>query len=199
MGKSNKAPEYANSTIDTGLYGTVTTNQNGTTYNPTDFQTSLINSVESTVPNNFNNYFNGGYDNQNFQNFLNTQQNAQANAYNNSVYNQLADRGLMRNAGLAKTQNSFANVLSNQNADTFSNWRSNQLNQMSNLMNVYGVPYSMIGDQIGSSQKMSQALTNYNTKQYNSQKQKDKSENEQNANSSNSIANMALEMMKYRK
>lgn len=163
MGKSSKAPDYANSTIDTGLYGTVTTNGRGTTYNPTDFQTSLINSVENAVPNSFNNYFNGGYDNQNFQNYLNTQQNQQANAYDNAVYSQLANRGLMRNAGLAKTHDSFANVMNNQTADAFSNWRTNQLNQMSNLMNVYGVPYGMIQDQLKSSQDMSKSVSDYNS------------------------------------
>lgn len=194
MGKSSKAPDYANSTIDTGLYGTVTTNGRGTTYNPTDFQTSLINSVENAVPNNFNNYFNGGYDNQNFQNYLNTQQNQQANAYDNAVYSQLANRGLMRNAGLAKTHDSFANVMNNQTADSFSNWRTNQLNQMSNLMNVYGVPYGMIQDQLKSSQDMSKALTDYSVKQYNLQKKRQESENAQNANSMNSLAQTAASL-----
>lgn len=194
MGKSSKAPDYANSTIDTGLYGTVTTNGSGTTYNPTNFQTSLINSVENAVPNNFNNYFNGGYDNQNFQNYLNTQQNQQANAYDNAVYSQLANRGLMRNAGLAKTHDSFANVMNNQTADAFSNWRTNQLNQMSNLMNVYGVPYGMIQNQLKSSQDMSKALTDYSVKQYNLQKKRQESENAQNANSMNSLAQTAASL-----
>lgn len=194
MGKSSKAPDYANSTIDTGLYGTVTTNGSGTTYNPTNFQTSLINSVENAVPNNFNNYFNGGYDNQNFQNYLNTQQNQQANAYDNAVYSQLANRGLMRNAGLAKTHDSFANVMNNQTADAFSNWRTNQLNQMSNLMNVYGVPYGMIQDQLKTSQDMSKDLTDYSVKQYNLQKKRQESENAQNANSMNSLAQTAASL-----
>lgn len=194
MGKSSKAPDYAHSTIDTGLYGTVTTNGRGTTYNPTDFQTSLINSVENAVPNSFNNYFNGGYDNQNFQNYLNTQQNQQANAYDNAVYSQLANRGLMRNAGLAKTHDSFANVMNNQTADSFSNWRTNQLNQMSNLMNVYGVPYGMVQDQLKTSQDMSKALTDYSVKQYNLQKKRQESENAQNANSMNSLAQTAASL-----
>lgn len=194
MGKSSKAPDYAHSTIDTGLYGTVTTNGRGTTYNPTDFQTSLINSVENAVPNSFNDYFNGGYDNQNFQNYLNTQQNQQTNAYDNAVYSQLANRGLMRNAGLAKTHDSFANVMNNQTADAFSNWRTNQLNQMSNLMNVYGVPYGMIQDQLKTSQDMSKDLTDYSVKQYNLQKKRQESENAQNANSMNSLAQTAASL-----
>lgn len=169
MGKSKKAPGYASTTVDTGLYGSTTTNKNGTTFNPTDFQKSIVNTVENNVPNNLNNYFNASYDNQNFQNYLNTRQNAQTGAYNDVVYNQLADKGMMRNNALTGAKKAFSDVLSNQKADALSDYKSDQLSQLSTLMGLYEVPYNIMNGQTNASQGLSNAITQYNVNKYNSE------------------------------
>lgn len=172
MGKSKKAPDYAQTTIDTGLYGSSTTNKNGTTFNPTDFQKQIVSTVETNVPALFNNYYNASYDNSDFNKYLGTRQNAQTSAFNNAIYNQLRTKGLMKDEGLAAAANSWNNTLNNQKADALYDWQNEQADNMSTLMNLYQIPYSIMSGQTNASQGLSNAITQYNVNKYNAEKSK---------------------------
>lgn len=172
MGKSKKAPDYAETTIDTGLYGSSTTNKNGTTFKPTDFQKQIVSTVETNVPALFNNYYNASFDNPDFNKYLETRQNSQTDAFNNSIYNQLKSKGLMTSDGLAGAANSWNNTLNNQKADALRDWQNEQANTMSTLMNLYQIPYSIMSGQTNASQGLSNAITQYNVNKYNAEKAK---------------------------
>lgn len=172
MGKSKKAPDYATTTVDTGLYGSSTTSKNGTTFRPTDFQKQLVGTVENNVPNLFNNYYNASYDNNDFQKYLGTRQSNQTSAFNNSIYNQLASKGLMTNQGLAGAQKSWKNTLEREKADALSDWQNDQANTLNTLMGLYQIPYNIINGQINASQGLSNAITQYNVNKYNAEKAK---------------------------
>lgn len=172
MGKSKKAPDYATTTVDTGLYGTSTTTKQGTTFTPTNFQSNLVNTVENNIPNMFNNYYNSSYNNNDFQKYLGTRENAQTNAFNNTIYNQLEERGLMKDKALAGSLNAWQNTLENQRANALSDWQTEQANSLNTLMGLYEVPYNIISGQASASQGLSNAITQYNVGKYNAEKAK---------------------------
>lgn len=169
MGKSNKAPDYAATTTDTGLYGSTTTDKNETTFNPTDFQKSIVNNVENNVPNNLSNYFSANYANDDFQKYLNSRQSMQTNAYNNIIYDQLANKGMMRDNALSGAKNAWNSVLSDQKVDALSDYKGEQLSQLNTLMGLYEVPYNIMNGQSNASQGLSNAITQYNVNKYNSE------------------------------
>lgn len=172
MGKSKKAPDYATTTVNTGLYGSSTTNKKGTTFNPTNFQSNIVNTVENNVPNMLNNYYNASYENNDFQKYLETRENAQTNAFNNSIYNQLAEKGLMKNQALVGAQNAWKNTLNDQKVNALTDWQTNQANSINTLMSLYEIPYNIMSGQSNASQGLSNAITQYNINKYNAEKAK---------------------------
>lgn len=167
MGKSSKAPDYATTTNDTGLYGSSTTSKNGTTFNPTDFQKNLVNSAQQQFSSTMNEYLNPSYNSALYQ-----AQQAQRN-YNNAqnydanVLGGLANRGLMRSSGLQAQTNRFANDIASQEAEAMANYKAQQANNLSQLMGLYEIPYNMMMGSNNASQNLSNAVSNNNLLQYN--------------------------------
>ncbi len=166
MGKKSKAPDYATTTTDTNLYGSSTTGKTGTTFNPTNFQTGLVGAVEQNVPAVFNEYLNPSYSSELYQAQKAQRQKEQAQAYDSSVLSQLANRGLMRSSGLQAATNAFADTLADQEAQALNDYQTQQANKLSTLMNLYTVPYNMVQGINNASQNLSNAVSNYNYRQW---------------------------------
>lgn len=167
MGKSSKAPEYASTTNNTNLYGSSTTNKNGTTFSPTNFQSNLVNNVEQQLPNTLNEYINPTYNSdlykaQQEQRNINNSQNYDAN-----VLGDIANRGLMRSSGLQAQTNIFADNIANQEAQAMADYKAQQANNLSQLMGLYEIPYNMMIGNNNTSQNLSNAVSNNNLLKYN--------------------------------
>ncbi len=162
MGKSKGAGEYPTTTLNTGLYGSSTTNKNGTTFNPSSFQQNLVGSVEGYVPNILNEYVNPSYNSEMYLAEKAQRQNQQKQAYDSGVLSQLANRGLMRSSGLQSATNSFADTLANQEVQAMQNYQAQQANKLATLMGLYEVPYNMMHNSTNASKSLSDAVGNYN-------------------------------------
>ncbi len=169
MGKS-KAPEYATTNVNTGLYGTSTTNKSGTTYKPSGFQSQLVNTVEQNVPGTLNEYLNPSYNSELYQKQKAQREKEQIQAYDTSVLSQLANRGLMRSSGLQAATNSFAETLANQEAQAMADYKTEKANELATLMGLYEVPYNMMMGTNNSSQSLSNSVSNYNMQKYQADK-----------------------------
>lgn len=169
MGKSNKAPDYASTTTNTGLYGSSTTNRNGTTFNPSAFQSTLINNVQNQLPNTINEYINPTYSSPEYQLQQAQRYNNYAQSYDAGVLGDIANRGLTRSSGLQAATNQFSNQIAQNEAQALQDYRDTQGNDINTLMGLYQVPYGMMTGTNGASQNLSSAVSNYNLMRYNSQ------------------------------
>lgn len=167
MGKSSKAPEYATTTNNTGLYGTSTTSKNGTTFNPTQFQSNLVNSVEQQFPNVMNEYLNPSYNSPLYKAQQAQRNYNNAQSYDTNVLGSLANRGLIRSSGLQAQTNAFADTLAEQEAQAMSDYKAQQANNLSQLMGLYEIPYNMLLGSNNASQSLSNAVSNNNLLRYN--------------------------------
>lgn len=167
MGKSSKAPEYATTTNNTGLYGSSTTSKNGTTFKPTGFQSNLVNSVEQQFPNVIKEYLNPSYSSPLYQAQQEQRNYNNAQSYDANVLGSLANRGLMRSSGLQAQTNAFAENLARQEAQAMSDYKTQQANNLSQLMGLYEIPYNMMLGSNNASQNLSNAVSNNNLLRYN--------------------------------
>lgn len=131
-------------TFNTGLYGSATTGKNGTTYNPSSFETNLVNQTTSAIPEYLNQLIDPSYDSNVFK--AQTQQrNRLANqSYENNLINPLASRGLTRGSSINQMGGQFANKLADLETDAMATEDQRVANVMSQLMNAYQMPYNMM-------------------------------------------------------
>ena len=131
-------------TFSTGLYGLATTNKNGTRYNPSAFEKSLVNMTSSYIPKYMEQLVNPTYDSEIFK--AQTQQrNRLANqSFENNVINPLASRGLTRGSSINQMSNQFANKLADLEVNAMANEDVRNSNMLNNLFNYYQKPYDMM-------------------------------------------------------
>lgn len=131
-------------TFTTNLYGSATTNSSRTTYNPSAFESSLINMTSSYIPQYLEQLANPSYDSEVFQ--AQTQQrNRLANqSFENNVINPLSERGLTRGSSINQMSNQFANKLADLEVDAMAEEDERNATMLNNLFNYYQVPYEMM-------------------------------------------------------
>jgi len=167
MGKSNKAPGYATASYDTGgLFGSSTASKKGVTYNPTDYISQAGATSWQGLNNTLNSLASGDYSNDaNYQVYANNLQNQMSQNYNNSVLNNIANRGLMRSSGLQSATNAFADTLANQTANLYDSYTNRLNNNLSNYQNVLGSLYNYITGVNTGAQNQANNVSNYNLAQ----------------------------------
>lgn len=167
MGKSNKAPDYATTTNNTGLYGSSTTNKNGTTFNPSSFQKNLVGSVEKQLPNTLNEYINPTYNSPEYLAQQGQRYKNYSQAYDANVLGGVANRGLTRSSALQAATNDFSNQVAQNEAQAMSDYKNSQANDLSLLLGLYETPYNMMLGSNNASQNLSNAVSNNNLLRYN--------------------------------
>lgn len=136
-------------TFSNGLYGTTTTNKNGTTYNPNDFEKNLINMTNNWIPQYMQQLVQPTYDSNVFK-AQTEQRNRLANqAFENNLINPLASRGLTRGSSVNQMSNQFANKLADLENNAMANEDTRIANVLSELFKYYQVPYNMMSTSNG--------------------------------------------------
>ncbi len=144
-----------------GLYGTATTNKNGTTYNPSNFEKQLVGMTTQYIPQYLQQLVNPTYDSEVFK-AQTTQRNRLANqSFENNLINPLSQRGLTRGSSVNQMSNQFANKLADLETDAMANEDTRNANMLNNLFNYYQVPYGiMMGMSDFSNQQYQSAVQN---------------------------------------
>lgn len=168
MGKKKKqAPEYATNTVDSGFWGSSTTDKNGTTYKGSDWMNDTMGTVGNNMSTTLNNMLSNDYANDpNFQTYQNQLNNTAMQNYDTSVLSQLANRGLMRSSGLQSATNAFADTLANQTTNLYDNYYNRQANNLSALMNTSNNLYNYMTGLGQMSQNGANSVSNYNLGKY---------------------------------
>lgn len=164
MGKSKKTPDYATGSYDTGgLFGSSATSKNGTTFNPTGWQTSTANTAGQGISSSLSNMLSNDYANDpNFQAYQKQLNKSMAQSYDTSVLGQLANRGLMRSSGLQSATNAFNDTLANKVTDLYDNYYNRQANNLTNSINAANAIYNYITGINTGSQNNANNVSNYN-------------------------------------
>ena len=168
MGKSSKAPEYANTKYDTGgLFGSSTTDKKGTTFNPTDNMSNIAGTSLTGWNKSLNNLLSNDYANDpNFKVFQdNFNRNAQ-NSFETNVLNPLQSQGLMRSSALQSATNSFNETMNNNLANLYDSYYNRQANNLSQMQNSASTLYDMIMGVNKGSQANSQNVSNHQMEAY---------------------------------
>lgn len=134
-----------NQTYNTGgLYGSSTTGKNGTTYNPSSFETQLVKQTTSSIPQYLQQLTNPSYDSEIFQSKLKRFNDVANQNFENNVINNMASRGLSRGSTVNQITGQYNNSLLNAQQDLFNSEDNRVSNVLNQLMNYYQVPYNMM-------------------------------------------------------
>lgn len=168
MGKSNKAPEYAKTSYDTGgLFGSSTTDKKGTIFNPTNNMTNVANSAWQGWGNSLNAIGNNDYSSDpNFQVYQDNFNRNLGKSYQANVLNPLTQQGLMRSSGLQAATNSFNDTMADNLADLYDSYYNRQSNNLSQYQNSLNSLYNMLTGVNSGSQQNSQNVSDYNMKKW---------------------------------
>lgn len=146
-----------------GLYGNSTTNKNGTFYNPSSFETQLVNQTTSAIPSYLQQLVSPTYDSQSYKNRQQQLANAATQSLENNIVSPLSERGLTRGSSINQMSNQLANKLTDAELDLMNSEDSRVANVLSQLMNYYQVPYNMMSSANQASNNLYQnALANSN-------------------------------------
>lgn len=142
---SGSKPKASTQNYNTGgLYGDASTGKNGTSYNPSSFETNLVNQTKSAIPEYLQQLVNPVYDSNVFK-AQTAQRNRLANqSFENNVINPLASRGLTRGSSVNQMSGQFANKLADLETDAMSEEDKRVAQIVDNLMSYYQVPYNMM-------------------------------------------------------
>lgn len=132
-------------TVSTGgLYGSSTTNKHGTTYNPSQFETQLVNQTTAAIPQYLEQLINPSYDSEVFK-AQTAQRNRLANqSFENNLINPLASRGLTRGSSVNQLSGQFANKLADAEVAAMANEDARVQNILNSLLTTYQVPYNIM-------------------------------------------------------
>ena len=156
-GKKAKSQTYNTG----GLYGSATTGNKGTYYNPTDFERQLVGASSAAIPEYMQQLINPTYDSTSYQNRLAQFNNQAQKSFENNVINPLASRGLTRGSSVNQMSNQFNNKMADAELDLMDNEDSRVSNVLGQLMNYYQIPYAMMNTINNNSQNLyAQALRN---------------------------------------
>jgi hypothetical protein len=171
MGKKSKAPEYATTTTDTGLWGSSTTGKSGTTYNAPDWMNSTMGTITSNLQPTINSMTSNDFENDaNFQAYQNKLYNTMGQQYDQMLGN-LADRGLMRSTGLQALNNNYAQALQDNVTGLYDSYYNRQANNLSNLLNAKNTLFNQMTGVTGLSQANSNAVSNHELEAYKTQQE----------------------------
>ena len=146
-----------------GLYGNSTTNKNGTFYNPSSFETQLVNQTTSAIPSYLQQLVSPTYDSQSYKNRQQQLANAATQSLENNIVSPLSERGLTRGSSINQMSNQLANKLTDAELDLMNSEDSRVANVLSQLMSYYQVPYNMMSSANQASNNLYQnALANSN-------------------------------------
>lgn len=156
------APNYPTTKIDPTLYGSSVTNASGTTYNPTDFEKSLVNTSEGGITKTLNNLINPTYDSPDFKQYQSDLQNQQKHDFENSVVNPLVSKGLLGTSAVNNLSNMFGNTVAQQESDLRDKYYNRNNSLLQTLMSTYAMPYDMYSGTSGLSTSLANSVANYN-------------------------------------
>ena len=132
-------------TVNTGgLYGSSTTNKYGTTYNPSDFETQLINQTSAAIPQYLEQLINPSYDSEIFKAQTAQRNKLASQSFENNLINPLASRGLTRGSSVNQLSGQFANSLIDAEVAAMANEDSRVQNVLNSLFTSYLVPYNIM-------------------------------------------------------
>ena len=142
MMSSKKAKASTQNYNTGGLYGNASTGKTGTSYNPTSFETNLVNQTTSAIPEYLQQLVNPTYDSNIFK-AQTAQRNRLANqSFENNLINPLASRGLTRGSSINQLSGKFAGKLADLETDAMANEDTRNADMLNNLFNYYQVPYA---------------------------------------------------------
>ena len=138
MGKKSKSPEYPTTTVNTGLFGSSTTNKSGSTFTPTDFQRNLIGVTEQNAIPSLNNYLNPDYESEDYRRGDEYYTNKMNTQLQNNYLNPALSRNLLRGSTASDIMRGFASDLAANEYERQNNYRDQQLqNYMAAIALVY--------------------------------------------------------------
>ena len=167
MGKSSSAPKYATTTNNTGLWGSSTTGESGTTYKPTEWMKNTVGTIGNNLNSTLSSMFNNDYtQDANFKAYQDQLNKTMGQNYDATVLSPLANRGLMRSSGLQAATNSFANTLANNTMNLYDNYYNRLQNNLSNSLNTSNALFDYMTGATGGSRADTNAVNQYNMQKW---------------------------------
>lgn len=167
MGKSSSAPKYATTTNNTGLWGSSTTGESGTTYKPTEWMKNTMGTIGDNLNSTLSSMFNNDYtQDANFKAYQDQLNKTMGQNYDATVLAPLANRGLMRSSGLQAATNSFANTLANNTMNLYDNYYNRLQNNLSNSLNTSNALFDYMTGATSGSRADTNAVNAYNQWKY---------------------------------
>ena len=164
---SKSAPKYANTTFDTGIFGSSTSGEKGTKYKSNANMTNIGNNALSGWNNALTAIGSNDYSNDpNFQVYQdNFNRNAQK-SFETNVLNPIQSQGLMRSSGLQAATNAYNNTLTDNLADLYDSYYNRQVNNLGQYQNSANTLYNMIMGINQGSMTNSKNVSDYNMEGY---------------------------------
>jgi len=164
---SNERTTYPTTTASSGgLYGSSTTNASGTTYNPSDFEKSLVGTSQSGITNALSQLTNPTYDSADFNKYKSDLQGQQQNGFENNVVNPLISRGLLGTNGVQNLSNIYGNTMNQQTSDLMDKYKAQNSSVLQQLLSTYAMPYDMMKGTTGISNGLASNVANFNSQIY---------------------------------
>jgi hypothetical protein len=172
MGSKSKAPSYQAASYDSNLWGSSTTDKNGTVYSPEKWERKTMKTIgrnlNPTLKSMVNNDFMTDANFLRYQNRFNDQMN---DLYDTSVLSNLAGRGLMRSSGLQSATDAFTDNLRRGQLDLYDNYYNRLNNNLSNMLNTSNTLYNYMNGINAGSMNNANAINNYNLKKWQAEQQ----------------------------
>ena len=142
-GKGGKA-ELPTVKYDTGgLYGSGSAGAKNT-FNPTDFQSNLVKTTQSAIPQYLQNLINPSYDSDMFKASQQNLSNMARQSMENDVINPLAQRGLARGSNTMAMSDTLNKNLIDANYGLMQSENQRVNDVLGSLFNAYQMPYNMM-------------------------------------------------------
>lgn len=154
MGSKKKS--YPTTTVDTGLFGSSTTNGSGSTFTPTEFQKNLIGVTENNAVGALNNYLNPDYNSEDYRRGDEYYTNKMQGVLQNQYLNPALSRNLLRGSTASDIMRGFANDLATSEYERQNDYKNQQLQNYMAAM----LPYTTVYDMSKGTQGLSQSLAN---------------------------------------
>lgn len=162
MGSKSKAPKYAKTTTDTGLFGSATTSRKGSTFSPTEFQKNLIGVTEANAIPSLQNYLNPDYESEDYKRGDEYYTNKMNNLLQDSYLNPALSKNLLRGSTASDIMRGFGQDLANTEYERQNDYRSQQLQDYMAAMMPYTTIYDMSQGTQGLSNQLSNNVSSYN-------------------------------------
>jgi hypothetical protein len=162
MGSKSKAPQYATTTTDTGLFGSATTSGKGSTFKPTSFQKNLVGVTEQYAVPSLQNYLNPDYESEDYKRGDEYYTNKMNDVLQNNYLNPALSRNLLRGSTASDIIRGFGSDLANTEYERQNDYRSQQLQNYMAAMLPYSTIYDMSQGTQGLSNQLSNNVSSYN-------------------------------------